>query len=193
VPKVSAEHREARRAEILCAARRRFATDGFHATSMQDILDEAGLSAGAVYRYFTGKSDIVAAIAGENISTVLDALRSCAERADEVTVADAVVEVLRRIRSTHEADGLARLALQVWAEAARDPLLREQFAATHGGFRSIVADLVRQRHPDLAADADGIAGAVSALIPGFIHQLGLLDDAATCDFEVGVRRMLGDL
>jgi AcrR family transcriptional regulator len=191
VPKVSDAHRESRREEILCAARRRFAQEGFHATSMQDILEESGLSAGAVYSYFAGKSDIVSAIACQNISTVLDSLSCYAEHAD-LPIADAVVAVLHNIRAKHEAGGIARLALQVWAESARDEQLREQFAATHQRFRTIVADLVRRRHPDLDAEADCIAGAVGALIPGFIHQLALLDDAATRDFEQGVRRMLGD-
>src|SRR3954468_15322156 len=98
VPKVSAEHREARREEILGAARRRFACEGFHATSMQDILAESGLSAGAVYRYFNGKSDIVAAIAGENMGAVLESLSEYAESGVDVPVADAVVAGLQRIR-----------------------------------------------------------------------------------------------
>lgn len=192
MPKVSAEHRESRRAEILCAARRRFAAGGFHATSMQDILDESGLSAGAVYGYFNGKSDIVSAIACENVSTVLDSLSCSAEHAAETSVADAVVAVLHSIRAKHDNDGIARLALQVWAESARDPQLREQFADTHRRFRAIITVLVRTRHPELEAEADCIAGAVGALIPGFIHQLGLLDETATHNFEQGVRRMLGD-
>ena len=54
MPKVSDAHRAARRRQILDAARRRFVRNGFHATSMQDIFAEAGLSAGAVYRYFPG-------------------------------------------------------------------------------------------------------------------------------------------
>lgn len=192
VPKVSAEHREARREEILCAARRRFATEGFHATSMQDILAESGLSAGAVYRYFPGKSDIVAAIACENMSALLDSLCGQAAEAGDVPVADAVITVLRHIRAKHDGDAVTRLALQVWAESARDAQLREQFRATHQRFRSVVSSLIERRHPDLAAEADAVAGAVVALIPGFIHQLALLDSSATDDFELGVRRMLGD-
>jgi AcrR family transcriptional regulator len=190
VPKVSAAHREARREEILCAARRCFAEEGFHATSMQDILEAAGLSAGAVYRYFNGKSDLVAAIAGENIDSVLDSL-GCHAAHTDLPIAQAVTAVLRNIRAKHEAEGISRLALQVWAESARDPQLRDQFAHTHQRFRAIIAGLVARRHPDLADRADAIAGAVGALIPGFIHQLALLDDAATKDFELAVGHLLG--
>lgn len=190
MPKVSAEHREARREEILCAARRRFASEGFHATSMQDILTESGLSAGAVYRYFNSKSDIVSAIACENMSALLSSLESYADAAADVPVADIVVAVLQQIRNKHENDRLARLALQVWAESARDPELRTQFCSSHDRFRAIVRNLVLRRHPDLGHDADAVAGAITALVPGFLHQLALLDPEATAGFETGVRRML---
>ena len=190
MPKVSAEHREARREEILCAARRRFSSEGFHATSMQDILSESGLSAGAVYRYFDSKSDIVSAIACENMSALLGSLEAYADADTDVPVADVVVAVLRRIRDKHDSDGLARLALQVWAESARDPQLRERFCSTHQRFRAIVRNIVLHRHPDLGGDADAVAGAIAALVPGFLHQLALLHPEATAGFEFGVRRLL---
>nr|MDT0667257.1 TetR/AcrR family transcriptional regulator [Micromonospora sp. DSM 115978] len=65
MPRVSQEHLDARRQQIIDAARRRFAVSGFHGTSMQDVLTEAGLSAGAVYRYFPSKESIIEAIAVE--------------------------------------------------------------------------------------------------------------------------------
>jgi AcrR family transcriptional regulator len=65
MPKVSAEHRAARRRQILDAAARCFARDGFHRTSMQDIVGESGISAGLVYRYFAGKDDMITAIVTE--------------------------------------------------------------------------------------------------------------------------------
>lgn len=65
MPRLTPERREARRAEILAAARRCFSRDGFHQTSMPDIADEAGLSAGAAYRYFSSKEDIIIEIAGQ--------------------------------------------------------------------------------------------------------------------------------
>jgi AcrR family transcriptional regulator len=65
MPRVSPEHLQARRQQILDAARRCFVRNGFHATSMQDVFAEAGLSAGATYRYFRSKEDIVEAIAAD--------------------------------------------------------------------------------------------------------------------------------
>ncbi len=44
MPKVTQQHMDARREQILDAARRCFLRDGFHSTSMQDLFAEAGLS-----------------------------------------------------------------------------------------------------------------------------------------------------
>src|SRR5689334_6610185 len=63
VPRVSEDHLNARREQILSAARVCFLRKGLHATSMQDLIQEAGLSVGAVYRYFSSKNEIINAIA----------------------------------------------------------------------------------------------------------------------------------
>src|SRR5271155_4580355 len=48
-----------RRAHIVAAAERAFVRFGFHATTMQDVAEEAGMSAGNLYRYFPSKEAIV--------------------------------------------------------------------------------------------------------------------------------------
>src|SRR6516165_12628 len=75
VPKVSQQYRDARRDQILDAARRCFLRDGFHATSMQDLFAEASLSSGAFYRYFASKDDVIIAIAEDNMGGVLETIR----------------------------------------------------------------------------------------------------------------------
>src|SRR5206468_4377917 len=62
MPRVSEAYLAARRHQILDAALTCFRRNGFHTTSMQDVINEAGLSVGAVYRYFRSKEDIIAAI-----------------------------------------------------------------------------------------------------------------------------------
>jgi TetR/AcrR family transcriptional regulator, transcriptional repressor of aconitase len=52
--------------------------DGFHETSMQDLFAEAGLSAGAVYRYFSSKDDMVLAIAEQSMREVIAMIHSFA-------------------------------------------------------------------------------------------------------------------
>ena len=61
MPKVTEEHRQVRRQQIIEAALNCFAQKGFHQTTMRDICKEAKLSLGAVYLHFAGKEDIIEA------------------------------------------------------------------------------------------------------------------------------------
>lgn len=53
------------RGQLLNAARRIFARDGFVATRMSDIADEAGMSMGGLYRYFRNKEDVFEHLVGD--------------------------------------------------------------------------------------------------------------------------------
>ena len=66
MPKVSEEHLEARKQQIVHAAFLCFSSKGFHPTMMQDICAEAELSAGAVHRYFSSKEAIIASACDES-------------------------------------------------------------------------------------------------------------------------------
>ena len=51
-PKVSEEYKKERKRELIEAAKKVFIEKGFVHTSMQDIMDKAGISRGALYSYF---------------------------------------------------------------------------------------------------------------------------------------------
>ncbi|MCB2179867.1 TetR/AcrR family transcriptional regulator [bacterium] len=53
---------EERRTQIVEAAMRAFAKEGFYKARMEDIAEEAGLSKGALYLYFKSKDKIISAI-----------------------------------------------------------------------------------------------------------------------------------
>src|SRR6266498_4064777 len=55
MPKVSAEHREARREEILEGARRAFARSDYEGATVARLEAELGLSRGAIFNYFPDK------------------------------------------------------------------------------------------------------------------------------------------
>ena len=61
MPKVSQAHLDARRAQILEAALTCFARNGFHRTTMQEIVKQSRLSPGAIYNYFASKEQIIEA------------------------------------------------------------------------------------------------------------------------------------
>lgn len=53
---------DVRKAEILAVAQRLFFSVGYENTSVNSIIQEAGISKGAFYHYFTTKDDLVAAL-----------------------------------------------------------------------------------------------------------------------------------
>lgn len=57
--RVTPEHIDARKAAILEAAARVFGRKGPATATMQEIADEADLSAGAIYRYYPGKDELM--------------------------------------------------------------------------------------------------------------------------------------
>ncbi len=57
--RVTQAHLDARREDILEAAQNLFLNRGFNNVTMQDIATEAGISAGAIYRYYPGKDELV--------------------------------------------------------------------------------------------------------------------------------------
>jgi AcrR family transcriptional regulator len=54
--------REERTQEIIDAAMKVFAEQGFHAATMDEIADQAGVSKGTLYLYFKGKDKIISSL-----------------------------------------------------------------------------------------------------------------------------------
>ena len=62
MPKVKPETLAIRREEILQAAETCFARQGFHQTTIQDVIRKSGLSAGCIYGHFASKEELIQAI-----------------------------------------------------------------------------------------------------------------------------------
>jgi AcrR family transcriptional regulator len=63
-----------KRRQILDAAIRVFARQGFHATRVSDIADEAGVAYGLVYHYFNSKEEVLNELFTERWSLLLTAI-----------------------------------------------------------------------------------------------------------------------
>ena len=113
-----------RRQRILEAAERAFVRNGFHATTMQHVADEVGTSAGNLYRYFPSKEAIV-----EGLCELDQARRaeSFAAFADLMTRNGDLTEAMRKGLREHvfKPPEKARLIVEMWAEAGRNPRVAE--------------------------------------------------------------------
>jgi len=74
VPKVSDQHLQARRDQILEGARRTFARHGYEGATVKKLEDEIGLSRGAIFNYFPDKWSLFLALAAEDQHEFMRAL-----------------------------------------------------------------------------------------------------------------------
>lgn len=196
--RVSQEHLDARRRQILDGAARCFARRGFHGTSMQDVLKEVGLSAGAVYRYFPGKEDIIAAITEETFATIRGAFAEASRMSPPPTPDVLLSRVLGRVLAG-ELHGLERrtfaaLAVQLWSETLRDERLAVQLDEGYATMRAAWTKLVEAYRDAgiLSGDvaADHVARTMIATAQGFIVQEALFGDVRPEVLADGLRGLM---
>ncbi|TNC23415.1 TetR/AcrR family transcriptional regulator [Amycolatopsis alkalitolerans] len=193
MPRVSEQYKDDQRAAILAAARRCFVRNGFHRTSMQDVFAEAGKSAGAVYRYFPKKEDMIVGVATQNLDDVTEVLRTALTNGDGqrgvgAVMADLLEAVIERHRDKH----LASMAVMVWSEALRDPALAERLEAATVSMSHDMAGLVRERQRSGAwttAPAEVLARVILSILPGFLFNLALLGPRGVTGFPDAVRTL----
>jgi AcrR family transcriptional regulator len=201
MPRVTEQYRDSRRAEIVAAAARLFAGNGFHATSMADIISESGLSAGAVYRYFRSKEELIGAVAETALSAADEAfehlLADGAAPSPHAAVSALVTAVTERIRH-NPATGVdvSRIGVQVWAEALRSRELAARADEVYRRLRGYFAEVARRRQAAglLPADAvpEQVGAAMLSLVQGFILQRLLVDDTDADGYLAGVQALLVD-
>lgn len=177
MPKVSQAHMDARRRQIIAAARARFASHGFARTSMADLVEASGLSTGAIYRHFANKDEIVAAIC-EQSGQAFPA---------ELTAAS-VRDFLEHIRVLAREEDHARLVAQIFAEAAVSPALAAIVQAQLASMRAAVAALLPGRE---SAEAERIAEAFVTLCHGYTQQLAVRGDLDPAPFAETLTAVIG--
>jgi len=190
MPRLTSRTRDARRQQILAAAQRCFTRNGFQATSMQDIFAEAGLSAGSVYSHFTGKDEIITAIADDVIDTITAAAGAALPGGEPPDPDQALEAVLTTLQ---QAD-IAPIAVIIWGEAIRDPALRQRAAALYRHLADHFTTLVRisqeRGTTDPATPAGHTALVLTALGPAFLHQLAFGPGIDAPAFIQGLRALI---
>jgi TetR/AcrR family transcriptional regulator, transcriptional repressor of aconitase len=171
VPKVTAEYRDARRTQVLDAARRCFVRDGFHATSMADVCREAGVSAGVAYLYFRGKDDIIAAIAEQNLDGIVQAARRLAAEHGHRGAGMVLSELLAYIRDEHQAHDTAAIALLTWSESLRNAALAERLDTAFTEVNEIFIGLLRDTPDASETEAPATASTLAYTFIGYVMRL----------------------
>jgi AcrR family transcriptional regulator len=171
-----AEKREANRARILRAARAVFGARGFHAATIEEIADEAGLSNGAIYYNFESKGDLFFELLEQRQDERIRHMRETFARAPRQ---DAALQEEARdaTLSLKESREWRLLLLEFIAHAARTPRLAAKLQAHKRKLRAAVTavleERLRQRAIATPLDVGELALAVIGLANGLaLQELG---------------------
>ena len=147
---------DSRRERIIEAAERAFVRHGFHAATMQHVAEEAGMSAGNLYRYFPSKEAIVEALCALDQEGAGDAFAKLFASDSDIRKAahDGLREhVLGKPREK------ARMIVEIWAEAGRNARVAEMTRALDADVLGKLEQLIE------AAKSAGVAApAVNARV-----------------------------
>ena len=188
MPKITEEHREARRQQILDAARACLLEHGLEAASMEMIIARSGLSTGAVYRYFKGKDEIIGAAFAAATREIAEAVAPILAGPKSVAPAQLAEKLLAAWVGYAQAGvgaaaGLDRMpaALHGWSYAQTDPDLKAALQASLRGFREAWLPFIKQWQADglvaASAEPDAVAQLLLSVFLGFVAQRSLTGDA----------------
>jgi AcrR family transcriptional regulator len=194
MPRVSDEYLEQRRQQILDAASRCFARKGFYETSMQDVFRESGLSAGAVYRYFKSKNDLIRAISGRTLARVAGILEGTLAEDPAPGLDEIAGRLAAAVQELSGEEGPARIGPAAWAVALYDPgvavIVRDVLGELRGWWLAATQRLRDAGRLPPGADVDAVGATLVAMQLGFLLQHLILDDVDDGTVRRGLRQLL---
>jgi AcrR family transcriptional regulator len=149
--------RDAKTAQILDAAEELLLEDGYEGTTMSAIARKAGISSNAVYWYFPGKDELLAAVLSRRQQRALERL----DRVPDTSLLD------RARGALAELDSIANLSVAVHERAKHSPAVAEVHQAFHAIMNERLRDAFRMAGLD-EPDAHMAAAAIVAIVEG-IH------------------------
>lgn len=180
-----------RRQQVLRAAADGFARKGIHQTTMQEICEASGMSAGALYRYFPTKESIIVAFAEEERAEAAKLVSHLNASPNIVSaLADAVPELVNGLTD----ENYGRLSLEVAAEATRNPAVKAAFEQNETELREqLSAALQRGQmagHVAPELDPDTVVFLLIALFDGIAGRAVLSPEIDKCRLARGVDHLL---
>jgi AcrR family transcriptional regulator len=165
---------ESTRERILASAARLFAEHGFEGSSMPAIAKASGITAGAIYKHFKSKGELLLEVVKRSFeSTPLFIQNSAAGR----------VTALPRLASVYtepELKLVRQLSIEVHSAASKDPEVRHVLALSNEAaiqhIRDTIAMAQREGELDPKLNPDFTACLFCVFVMGLLHMDTLLPD-----------------
>jgi TetR/AcrR family transcriptional regulator, fatty acid metabolism regulator protein len=165
-----------KRRQILDAAVRVFARQGFHACRVSDIADEAGVAYGLVYHYFASKDEVLDTLFLERWEVMLELIRDV--DAEAGTVRDKLGAIASFIVDSYQHDpDLMKVIIVEVTRAANSfgnthiATIREAYDLIGGMIAKAQAEGVFKREIEARFAAMAFYGAIEQLLTGWIFGL----------------------
>lgn len=185
-PRLTRAERTAQtRTQLLEAASRLFHRNGYHATTLEAIAEEAGYTKGAVYSAFDSKADLFLALADDVIERRLEDVASLF-RAHPIGPQRVKALAERSVNKNDQQWIL--LVIEFWVHAAREPDLRERFATGYRRLRAGLAELAAET--DTPLGPEGWAIVTIALANGLELERLIDPDGVPGDLMATAQRLL---
>ncbi len=171
MPRISDHDKVVRRQRLVDAAWRRLATNGYHETTVDDVCDEAGVSKGAFYGYFSTKQDLFLALLDEETETLNRVAADLAEH--DLSGAERVRRFTQAMLRVGDDPGRVQLRADLWSALTGDPVVRDRFAESVAARRRVLREWIARsvRAGDLGIDeqrANALASILIALADGLM-------------------------
>ena len=131
--------------QVLEAAEKCFRVHGFHATTMAQIAATAKMSVGHIYRYFSSKDDIIAAILERDVHAAMADFDAVED--DEAGVFPAFFKHWRAKIERMSERNCSVLWLEIMAEAARNPRAAKVVRESRASVAKRLCALIRSAAP----------------------------------------------
>lgn len=183
MPKVSEEHKEQVRQHLLAAAWRVVGRDGIDAATTRAILDEADMSAGALYSYFESKDELFRVLAEEKVTEALT-LTAAQGDAHEGESGLLLRFAVRLLIEPMSIPALTAFRSRVTADPAVNDIIRDVNRGMVDRFAPLVA--AAQAKGDFAeqADPEALVELVDLVVDG-MNRRQVTDTFATSFERVG--------
>lgn len=182
----TADGRRQLRNALAVAALDLFATQGYEATTVEEIVDAAGVGRRTFFRYFRSKEAVVFPDHDEQLAEVVERLEGADESEPPLTVVNRTAEVVLEMYVAEPEISLKRFEL-----TRQVPSLRDTEIASIDRYQRVFARYLRHRY---AGERNGelrAAVAASAVVATHNHVLrDWLKSGGTIDPHASLRRAL---
>ena len=193
MPRISDARRKAQREKIVHALLASVTEKGIADTSMADVIERSGLSAGAIYGYFASKDEIL--IAGARV-VVQDRAADFAELAECEPVPPPSQAVSQIASALPNLTRNARAMMQIWGQAMTHDVLSTWTQRIVENILDAIAIYLRAwfaqaDHADPDDAARRSAPAFLAFVQGYIVQTALRGEVDMDAYVEGIDTLVG--